>query len=318
MTNKGIITSDDCNEPSQEQKDLIENNDFGVMVRGDFSGMNKADLLQLDQLTFNAAYVQFDKKEQDVGSKDSFAFAYFWNKEEAEIDPQFNKEDIDTKFNQEDIARQIDPDDEYKTLVVDLTSRPKARLMKKYLSNKQEFKEQQKRVSWADHELLCNCFHIMFDNRLHNYKCNDLTFNEEVVKDAFYQKFHTNVDRVELYFKSDGVLKGDGLLFFENTLDGERTAINALNQSKEMRFVDIGYIRVSFEEKADKFGQKQERRRFFWPWMNNNKQDGAFDNVKGRSWHNHSYQQDQNQTTNANSSVHELRYNSKLCNELNE
>ncbi|KAA6387928.1 MAG: hypothetical protein EZS28_016545 [Streblomastix strix] len=256
------------------------------MIRGDFSGMNKTDLLQLDQLTFNAAYVQFDKKKQDVGSKDSFAFAYFWKKEEAEIG---------TQFNWEDIASIIDPDDEYNTLVVDLKSRDKARLMMKYLSNKQEFKEQQKRVSWADHELLRNCFHIMFNNRLHNYKCYDLSFNEEVVKDAFQQKFETNVDRVELYFKSDGVLKGDGLLFFENTLNGERTAINALKQSKEMRFVDIGYIRVSFEEKADKQNKRHDNRRFFWPWMNNNKQDGVFDNVKGRSWHNHSYQQDQNQ-----------------------
>ncbi|KAA6388688.1 MAG: hypothetical protein EZS28_015784 [Streblomastix strix] len=240
------------------------------MIRGDFSGMNKTDLLQLDEGMSNAAYVQFNRRDLNIGFIDSFAFVYFWKKEEAEkllakkliiknqkhymiSKPQKN---TTIAIAPKDIASIIYPDDEYKTLVVDLKSRDKARQMKAYLFEKfkkiqEEFKEQQKRVSWADYELLRSSLHITFDNKVYNYKCDDLTFNEEIVKDAFQQTFITNVDRVELHFHSDGVLKGDGLLFFENTLNGERTVIKALNLSKEMRFVDIGDIRISFEEKAD-------------------------------------------------------------------
>ncbi|KAA6391710.1 MAG: hypothetical protein EZS28_012759, partial [Streblomastix strix] len=159
---------------------------------------------------------------------------------------------IGTTFKMEDIASQIDPDDEYKTLVVDFKSRATARLMKEYLSNKEEFKQKQKRVNWADSQLLCNCLHIIYDNRERKIKCDDKDFNEETVKEAFYQKFLTKVDRVELYFTADGTLKGDGLLFFENTLKGERTAMEAVKLPKNVRFLHVGEIRVSYEDKEDK------------------------------------------------------------------
>ncbi|KAA6381530.1 MAG: hypothetical protein EZS28_022944 [Streblomastix strix] len=71
-------------ELEQQLKDLIENNDFGVMIRGDLSGMTKTDLLTLDELMHSAAYKQFEKKKQDVGTINGFAFVYFWKKEEAE------------------------------------------------------------------------------------------------------------------------------------------------------------------------------------------------------------------------------------------
>lgn len=72
------------------------------------------------------------------------------------------------------------------------------------------------------------------------------------MKEAFYQKFLTKVDRVELYFTADGTLKGDGLLFFENTLKGERTAMEAVKLPKNVRFLHVGEIRVSYEDKEDK------------------------------------------------------------------